>query len=262
MNFRAAFRHIASSARHFSSRATEEVMATSLFEKYNRLLLEKPILTKSITSGVIAFVADIACQKIVGTSKVTADGKKDTSIDWARTARFTALQFALIGPLLHYWYGFLMTRLPGASMLTTVYRVALDQLVFAPFCCIPALFSCALMMEGKTDQIPSKLKADWAPTVAANLALWVPAQFINFKLVPAQFQVLFANSVGLFWNVYLSGAMAKETPAAAAAVTPVAKAAGSPTSTSTESTEATEATETTSLLPRADKDRNNSDHKV
>jgi hypothetical protein len=38
----------------------------------------------------------------------------------------------------------------------------------------------------------------------ANWCVWIPAQMINFGFVPLQFQVLFNNALGLFWNAYLS----------------------------------------------------------
>lgn len=203
MNFRPSFKRIVDSVRKFSSKASDATNPASMWSTYNRYLSEKPVLTKSITSGIIAFVADIACQKVF------PDDKKK-GMDWKRTVKFTILNTLLVGPMLHYWYGFLVLKIPGTGSLSTVYRVALDQLVFAPFCIIPAFFSCSLLLEGTPELIPAKLHADWAPTMLANFSLWVPAQFINFRLVPPQFQVLFANLVGLFWNVYLSAATAKE----------------------------------------------------
>lgn len=208
MNFRFSFKRVVASVRNFSNKASEASNPASMWTTYNRLLVEKPVLTKSITSGVIAFVADIACQKVFPDDK-----KKD--VDWKRTAKFTVLNTLLVGPLLHFWYGFLVMKIPGTSSLSTVYRVALDQLVFAPFCIIPAFFSCSLLLDGTPELIPAKLQADWATTMVANFSLWVPAQFINFRLVPPQFQVLFANLVGLFWNVYLSAATAKAIEPAA-----------------------------------------------
>jgi protein Mpv17 len=73
-----------------------------------------------------------------------------------------------------------------------------------------------MIMDGTPEKIPEKLHAEWASTIIANWSLWVPCQFFNFKLVPPQFQVLFANVVGLFWNVYLSAATYKSLPAVAA----------------------------------------------
>ncbi len=43
--------------------------------------------------------------------------------------------------------------------------------------------------QGKGHEVKSKLKNDLKPTVIANWKLWVPAQFINFRLVPPHLQV-------------------------------------------------------------------------
>jgi hypothetical protein len=53
-------------------------------------------------------------------------------------------------------------------------------------------------------KIVEKLQADVVTTVLTNNGVWIPAQLINLGLVPPQYQVLFANFVGLFWNTYLS----------------------------------------------------------
>ena len=65
-------------------------------------------------------------------------------------------------------------------------------------------------MEGRPEKIPTKLRSDWAGTVIANWSLWIPAQYINFKYIPIQFQVLFSNSVGFIWNLYLSSVTYKK----------------------------------------------------
>jgi len=211
MHSRFSFNRAFSAVRNFSSKVSGEVKSSSLWVTYNRLLVEKPVATKAITSGVIAFVADIACQKAF--KEEPKDGtKKSTDIDWKRTAKFTIINLVLVGPLLHFWYGTLVAKIPGTGYLSAIYRVALDQFVFAPFCIIPAFFSFSLCLDGTPELIPEKLKADWATTMVANFSLWVPAQFINFKMVPAQYQVLFANTVGLVWNVYLSAATNKALP--------------------------------------------------
>jgi len=61
-----------------------------------------------------------------------------------------------------------------------------------------------MILDGDFNKIPAKLKADWFPTVVANYAVWVPCQFVNFRFVPPHLQVLWANCVGFFWNIYLS----------------------------------------------------------
>lgn len=44
-------------------------------------------------------------------------------------------------------------------------------------------------LQGKGHEVKSKLRNDLKPTVIANWKLWVPAQFVNFRLVPPHLQV-------------------------------------------------------------------------
>lgn len=68
------------------------------------------------------------------------------------------------------------------------------------------LFFVALgILDGQSlHEIEMKLRTDLYGTVVYNATLWIPAQLINFSLVPAPLQVLFANGIGFFWNIYLS----------------------------------------------------------
>jgi len=143
--------------------------------------------------------------------------EKDITIDWHRVVKFTALGTFLVGPTLHVWYGFLARRIPSPGFTGTIYRLALDQLVFAP-CFIPVFFASALALDGTPDLIIPKIKSDWFTTVMANYAVWVPAQFLNFKYIPPSFQVLFSNSVGFGWNIYFSYMTYKARASAPSAV--------------------------------------------
>ena len=49
--------------------------------------------------------------------------------------------------------------------------------------------------------------------VQVNWALWVPAQYINFKFVPPNLRVLAVTITALVWNVYMSYQSHKEVPA-------------------------------------------------
>jgi hypothetical protein len=97
----------------------------------------------------------------------------------------------------------LARKVPGVGSVATLQRLALDQLVFAP-CFIPVFFSFALVLEGKPEEIPDKLRNDLVTTVLANYAVWVPSQYINFRHIAPRLQVGFSNLVGFFWNIYFS----------------------------------------------------------
>lgn len=87
-------------------------------------------------------------------------------------------------------------------------RLALDQLCFAPVF-ISAIIGSIMVLEGQGEAVPSKLKSDLFGIVKSNWTLWVPFQFINFRYVPVNLQVLAANVVSLAWNTYMSWATHK-----------------------------------------------------
>mmetsp|Transcript_47508 Transcript_47508/g.70722 ORF Transcript_47508/g.70722 Transcript_47508/m.70722 type:complete len:219 (-) Transcript_47508:149-805(-) len=161
---------------------------------YSRKLETHPLMTKGLTSGLIASCGDLLAQRM--------EGRKEW--DATRTRRFWLLGFGLVAPTVHVWYRLLMTRIPGNSAVTVAKRVFFDQLLFAP------LFNCAFLsslwtLEGLPGaDILAMLKKEVPAMLVANWALWVPAQVVNFRFVPSKYQVLFSNVVALVWNGYLS----------------------------------------------------------
>eukprot|EP00937_MAST-01D_sp_MAST-1D-sp2_P003945 g3945.t1 len=165
----------------------------SPWQQYLKLLETHPIMTKAVTSGVIGGIGDYCCQKWF-------DGR----VDAKRLATFTFLGAALVGPTLHVWYGVLGRLLPRPGTVGAVQRMALDQGMFAPTF-IPVFISSLMILEGKPiSAVPGEVKKAWWPAVTGNWGIWIPAQLINFRFMPPNLQVLFANVVGCVWNVYLS----------------------------------------------------------
>lgn len=179
--------------------------------------------SQATTSACVSCVGDLTCQVL--------DDSGAESIDLKRLAIFTGLGGLMVGPTLHTWYSFLHRRIPGDSGFVLAKRLALDQLVFAPIF-IPTFMLALLSAEGHA-QPTEHVQRAWWPAVMSNWKLWVPAQAINFTLVPPHFrklshrepepgtswqltshfrslvdptEVLFANGVAVGWNAYLSWA--------------------------------------------------------
>lgn len=77
-------------------------------------------------------------------------------LDWGRCARFTFLGATLLAPALHYWYGFLIRRLPGTAVSTVVIRVSLDQLVFTP-AFLAVFLSSVMVLDGNAAKVRKEL---------------------------------------------------------------------------------------------------------
>ncbi|KAL8135080.1 protein sym-1 [Apium graveolens] len=166
----------------------------SLVSWYLALLENHPVLTKAVTSALLNLVGDLICQLLID---------KVPSLDLKRMFLFTFLGLALVGPTLHFWYLYLskLVTTPGAS--GAFLRLVIDQFIFAPTF-VGVFLSALLTLEGRPSQVMQKLQQDWFSSVLANWKLWIPFQFLNFLIVPQQFQVLAANFIALIWNVILS----------------------------------------------------------
>lgn len=172
----------------------------SFLSWYLALLEKYPVLTKAVTSALLTFFGDLICQLAID---------RVPSLDVKRTFLFTLLGLVLVGPTLHFWYLFLgnLIKLPGAS--GAFLRLLFDQFLFAPTF-IGVFLSLLETLEGRPSQVLPKLQQEWFSAVVVNWQLWIPFQFLNFRFVPQQFQVLAANVVALVWNVILSFKAHKE----------------------------------------------------
>ncbi|XP_052175147.1 protein sym-1 [Diospyros lotus] len=172
----------------------------SFLSWYLTLLEKHPVLTKAITSAFLTFIGDFICQVMVD---------QVPSLDVKRIFLFTLLGLVLVGPTLHFWYLYLskLVTLPGAS--GAFLRLLLDQFLFSP-AFIGVFLSTLVTLEGRPSQVVPKLQQEWFSAVLANWQLWIPFQFLNFRFVPQQFQVLAANFIALIWNVILSYKAHKE----------------------------------------------------
>ncbi|KFK26211.1 hypothetical protein AALP_AA8G217100 [Arabis alpina] len=161
---------------------------------YLALLSDYPVLTKAVTSALLTLIGDLICQ-------LTID--KTSSLDKKRTLTFTFLGLVLVGPALHFWYLYLSKVVTASGLTGTVLRLLLDQFVFAPIF-VGVFLSAVVTLEGNPSNVIPKLQQEWTGAVLANWQLWIPFQFLNFRFVPQNFQVLASNVVALAWNVILS----------------------------------------------------------
>lgn len=173
------------------------------WDSYNIALEEQPLLTKSITAGVILGAADLAGQALENS------GKEDdeTTIDVARFVRFAFFGFILQAPWNHFYYLMLDGALPPTPdpfTATTGIKVVIDQFVQAPIFTVLIFYFLGILEGKSTGDVKDQLDRDYKDTMLANWKLWVPATAVNIAFCPPVLRVLFLNCVFFFWSIYLS----------------------------------------------------------
>ncbi|XP_067296354.1 peroxisomal membrane protein 2 [Pseudorasbora parva] len=174
-----------------------------VLQQYLSLLKKYPIITKSVTSGILSALGNLLSQALEyrKNSKENSPKKK---INILGPVHFATYGLFFTGPLSHYFYQLLEVLLPTTVPYCLIKRLLLERLIFAPAFLL--LFYVVMnALEGKSiTDVQNKLKTSYWPAMKMNWKVWTPFQFININYIPVQFRVLFANLVALFWYAYLA----------------------------------------------------------
>lgn len=185
------------SSRLRSGAAPIALAPAELWNDYLGLLDSAPLVTKSITAGVIIGAGDATAQ-LVG---------KDDGFDAIRALRWAFFGLVLQGPWNHAFYLLLDGALPPTPdpfTITTLEKVTIDQFVQAPiFTCVILYFFA--LVEGKgLGFAGAQIKNELWSILLKNWAVFLPATVINISFCPPELRVLFLNCVFFGWVVYLS----------------------------------------------------------
>ena len=141
------------------------------WSSYNVALETSPLLTKSVTAGVILGAADFAGQALENSATNDGEEKNNNGFDIGRVLRFSFFGFILQAPWNHFYYNILDGVLPPTEdpfTTTTGIKVFIDQFVQAPIFTV-LIFGFLGILEGKNlEQIKSQLQNDYTDTMVAN----------------------------------------------------------------------------------------------
>ncbi|KAK1156471.1 peroxisomal membrane protein 2-like isoform X1 [Acipenser oxyrinchus oxyrinchus] len=172
-----------------------------LLQQYLLLLKKYPILTKSVTSGILSALGNLLSQGLRRRGKGSSLGK---GLEWLGPARFAVYGLCVTGPVSHYFYQCLELLVPSSASHCVLKRLLLDRLIFAPAFLL-VFFLAMNFLEGKSwAAFQNRVRTEYWSALKMNWKVWTLFQFININYVPVQFRVLFANLVALFWYAYLA----------------------------------------------------------
>mmetsp|Transcript_4687 Transcript_4687/g.13011 ORF Transcript_4687/g.13011 Transcript_4687/m.13011 type:complete len:222 (-) Transcript_4687:304-969(-) len=162
-----------------------------------------PFATGLITTGLKTTAADLFAQKILERRK---------EIDWQRNATFTAFGFAYLGCFQYFLYNKVFQKLCHPLRLSygqpaaVGAKVFLDQAVHHPLLYFPVFYSIKAFTLGEPiyEYTSTKYKSEIVESCKALWSVWVPAQIVNFSIVPVHFRIPYVAGVSFLWTVILS----------------------------------------------------------
>ncbi|CAM6105810.1 unnamed protein product [Calypogeia fissa] len=162
------------------------------WERYLDLLQDYPLRTKMITSGALAGASDLVSQKIAGAK----------TFDYRRAVLMMLYGLIYAGPFGHYWHK-LMDRIFAGSKkdsTTIVKKVVVEQLTSNPWNNLFYMCYLGMVLEGRTwTSLKSKLQSEFPGVQLNSWRFWPIVGLINYKYIPLNLRVLFANLAAVCW---------------------------------------------------------------
>ena len=184
----------------------------SFLSFYFGLLVRFPLLTKSMTSGIIGGAGDLLAQTVERNLQRSTKGLAEP-ISLRRSLCVAAEGLFVSGPLMHYTYDLMDYWIPVEAATGSLQKWALSLLQVLLDCVVmDALFVATLMvttaiLEGKAKRIPRELRTEYLDGVKAAWAsslCFAPMQCALFRYVPISLRVLAMNVQDIVWNASVS----------------------------------------------------------
>lgn len=164
---------------------------------YKYCVLKHPILTKSVTSAVIAGLGNYVSQRIEKRGK-------NVPIEYRPVLAFSGYGFFISGPLIHYFYEYLEKFLPKSTSYGKAKRLLVDRGVMSPLLLF-IFFYVVAIMEGKSHkQAMMKIRQHYWTALKMSWRVWILFQYFNLNYVPLQYRVLTGNVMSFLWSIYLA----------------------------------------------------------
>jgi hypothetical protein len=178
----------------------------NIIHRYQKFLHSHPLLSRMVPSFIISFSADFASQAIE-----SYYGKKSlfSTYNLRRALNLSGYASLCVTPSMHYVFAYIAKKVPGRSLKPLLIKFCIDRTFIGPTMVFSFFVSQTLLNGGSWADVSSRLQNNFLEAAKMNFCIWSIGSLTMHKFVPLEFQVLFANCVSFFWNLYISYAVNK-----------------------------------------------------
>ena len=197
-----------------------------IISSYNSQLQERPLITKAITSGIIALSAE--CLRVYITRRrlshsLTRSTRNNNLImkprnmlslstasiySWQKVVLMGSFGCLVSGPLHHYWYRFLdlifVNKMVVPQNIKGLVKVAIHQLALTPTFLVFTLGFMEYLSTHSTTSTYATVKRLYVRTLFINWKIITIFQAINLGSVPESHRVIFNDLINIWWYSYLT----------------------------------------------------------
>nr|CAH7712927.1 unnamed protein product [Callosobruchus chinensis]CAH7714955.1 unnamed protein product [Callosobruchus chinensis] len=159
-----------------------------------RKSLEKhPLIANSIIYGTLCTAAELSQQTL--TKKVISEVPRP--IEYDIVGRYSIYGTFVGGPVLSVWYRFLDKICPGTAPKILVKKLLVDQFFFTPQLLV--LFYVTMSLMERKQDLLEECKSKFPKTFQTSCLFWLPAQTVNFAVIPSVYRVTYISCCSFAW---------------------------------------------------------------
>jgi hypothetical protein len=190
---------------------------------YTMYLTANPVITKSVTAGVIGIIGDYMAQWLEYMMERRNNPEQEASslvrglsihgrYSFRRGLSILTDGIFISGPLMHFGYNLFESIMPinvggASSSLAAMAHVVADSVILDSIF-VASTFIVTGIMEGYTyKQLVPQLRSDYVPTLKASWAtsfFLLPFEFACFRYLPLTFRVMSVNFLDVVWDAVVS----------------------------------------------------------
>lgn len=181
-----------------SSAAVMDAQAALAASPVDTFFRDNPISASFIACSTKASCSDAISQRTVA----------GTKFDARRNTAFYLYGGAYQGVAQHFIYNELFPAMFGAGteVSTVLMKVLVDQLVLAPFLCLPVAYIVKALVFGQPlrDGLRRYAHDAQRDLLWKYWAIWTPVDCLTFSVIPEHYRIVFIAAVSFFWLIVLS----------------------------------------------------------